>query len=562
MKNKFFDRIIRAICITTSTVVLLSSFSYAQASGVNVTVNGKKVTNTVEPSTDKKTDDKKTEEKKSDKTKEVKPTEDKTTADVARPENTEGTATGTQGAENATTTEAGSGESASGDKDEIIPFVNDINGDGQIIVVIDPGHGGKNTGSGWNDIPEKQFTLNVAHAMYDELMLYDNVTVYLTHDDLDVDYSLDYRADFANEKNADILISLHFNGTEEHIMYGTDVWVPITPSVNYQSYQMAELIEENLAGLGILVRGIKNFWRDNREYYGIIRHCTAYNIPSLIVEHCHFDNVNDNQFLDTDEKVADMGRADATAVAQYFGLSSIKKDITYSGGYAIPLDPEVIHGEADETKPVECKIEPNSYDPNTSEATINITAYDNESAMLYYSISKDGGNSFSDLKVWPGTDAIGRTSPRTITVSVGKVNADTAICVRAYNYFEQKRQSENIYFAKYINDSTARSELNNAARRVDPDETPQVGVSRARYDLTPKKLTPEPEIIIEPVTPEPEVKPAKSPIKVIVVVIIIIIVLIVLLFGILLFTEIQRRKRIRRKKLQSREQVNRRINRR
>lgn len=540
MFYRLINTLKKTVCVASLGAVLLSSFSCVQASGINVTVNGKQYSTPAETSVSK----------------------DATTKDAATTDNN---AKDAAVAENVASDTVASGLATTVNTqyiDGYKPFVNDFNGDGQIIVVIDPGHGGKNTGTGWNGIPEKEFSLKVAHALYDELTQYDDVTVYLTHDDLDVDYSLDDRADFAHAKNADFLVSLHFNGTEAHDMYGTDVFIPITPSVNYQSFQMADLIEDNLAELGILVRGIKNFWRDNREYYGIIRHCTEYNIPSVIVEHCHFDNPNDNQFLDTEEKIANMGKADATAIAQYFGLSSKARDITYSGGRAVYIDPEVIHGEADETKPVECKIECNSLNAETGEATINITAYDNESSMLYYSISRDGGNSYGELKVWPGNDPIARTSPRTVTVSVGKIKSDTVLSVKAYNYFEQKIASKTINFSKYFSDSAARNELNNAARAVDPEEVPQVGVSRARYNIKPEKLTKE--VVAEQVEDKPQpVEKEKKPFnfKTAVIVVLILIMVFIMAMSVMFFIEVQQRKRRRRRRQKAHEEEMRRIGR-
>ena len=68
------------------------------------------------------------------------------------------------------------------------------------VIVIDPGHGGENRGTieGWED--EKQMTMTTAMAMYEELLLYDDVEVYLTHTE-DVDMSLKERAEFAKSVN-------------------------------------------------------------------------------------------------------------------------------------------------------------------------------------------------------------------------------------------------------------------------------------------------------------------------------------------------------------------------
>ena len=77
-----------------------------------------------------------------------------------------------------------------------------------IIIVIDPGHGGANLGTNFLPTPEKDYTMMVALYMKKSLEQYDNVEVYLTHND-DIDMSLKERAEFAESVNADFLYSLH-----------------------------------------------------------------------------------------------------------------------------------------------------------------------------------------------------------------------------------------------------------------------------------------------------------------------------------------------------------------
>ena len=49
-----------------------------------------------------------------------------------------------------------------------------------IVIVIDPGHGGTNMGARHNGVIEKEATMQVAVAMKEELEKYDGVVVYLT----------------------------------------------------------------------------------------------------------------------------------------------------------------------------------------------------------------------------------------------------------------------------------------------------------------------------------------------------------------------------------------------
>ncbi len=80
-------------------------------------------------------------------------------------------------------------------------------------VVIDPGHGGKDSGAVSADRKsmEKTFTLEIAKALADKIRAaYPDVKVILTRTD-DRYVTLDGRADIANKANANLFISVHIN---------------------------------------------------------------------------------------------------------------------------------------------------------------------------------------------------------------------------------------------------------------------------------------------------------------------------------------------------------------
>ena len=80
-------------------------------------------------------------------------------------------------------------------------------------VVIDAGHGGKDSGAVSTDkkSSEKTFTLEIAKALADKIRAaYPDVKVILTRSD-DRYVTLDGRADIANKANANLFISVHIN---------------------------------------------------------------------------------------------------------------------------------------------------------------------------------------------------------------------------------------------------------------------------------------------------------------------------------------------------------------
>ena len=52
--------------------------------------------------------------------------------------------------------------------------------------------------------------------------------------------SLEERAEFAANVQADFLLSLHFNMSISHILYGSEIWVPSTGQLYSQGVSMGK----------------------------------------------------------------------------------------------------------------------------------------------------------------------------------------------------------------------------------------------------------------------------------------------------------------------------------
>lgn len=79
---------------------------------------------------------------------------------------------------------------------------------GRPLVVIDPGHGGKDPGAGTGAVREKDLTLGLARALRDELLRAGGIRVALTRGD-DRYLTLTERPDIARRLGADLFISIH-----------------------------------------------------------------------------------------------------------------------------------------------------------------------------------------------------------------------------------------------------------------------------------------------------------------------------------------------------------------
>ncbi|MDR0661478.1 MAG: N-acetylmuramoyl-L-alanine amidase [Prevotellaceae bacterium] len=92
-------------------------------------------------------------------------------------------------------------------------------------VVIDAGHGGKDSGTAHGGAKEKDITLTVALKLGKLIKQHHpNVEVIYTRDK-DVFVDLDVRAKIANKNHADLFISIHVNGAEDTRATGSETFV-------------------------------------------------------------------------------------------------------------------------------------------------------------------------------------------------------------------------------------------------------------------------------------------------------------------------------------------------
>lgn len=309
----------------------------------------------------------------------------------------------------------------------------------KIVIVIDPGHGGENRGTIENNHEEKAMTMVTAQAMYDELCLYDNVEVYLTRTS-DIDMSIEDRAKFAAEKEADFLFSIHYNASENHELFGAEVWVSAFAPYNAYGYQFGYEFLTAMREKGLFIRGIKTRLGDKgADYYGINRYAVALGLPSVIIEHCHVDEERDEGYCATEEQLKEFGRADATAAAKYFGLKSSALQVDYSGyqlaeASLTTSQPMTLR---DDTDPDICRIAFAAADYENGLLSLTVSAADYDSPLLYYDYSLDGGATYSRREIWPESDALAGSYADTFTLNL-QIPADTkpSVVVRAYNLFD------------------------------------------------------------------------------------------------------------------------------
>ncbi|MCR5543649.1 MAG: N-acetylmuramoyl-L-alanine amidase [Eubacterium sp.] len=218
---------------------------------------------------------------------------------------------------------------------------------GNIIIVLDPGHGGVDSGAvktwGNKTYVERDINQKIANACKAELEKNSGVTVYMTRTSTTealhgtIGDDLLWRCKFANQKNADIFVSLHCNsGGNNTTVHGSEVYVP---NVNYNkdNYTVGQVVGKTilarLTALGLTNRGvlIRNSENNTKypdktlsDYYAIIRGCKLYGIPAMIVEHAFVTNKSDaTKYFGSDAKIAALGVADAKGIMD--SIETIRK---------------------------------------------------------------------------------------------------------------------------------------------------------------------------------------------------------------------------------------------
>ena len=111
--------------------------------------------------------------------------------------------------------------------------------DGPNVIVLDPGHGGLDTGAEIGDLTEKDLTLSFARELKEVLVRSGGFEVILTRED-DSFVSLEQRVSVAHFNHADVFISLHADSLSEGRAKGATVYTLDQDASDAASAALAE----------------------------------------------------------------------------------------------------------------------------------------------------------------------------------------------------------------------------------------------------------------------------------------------------------------------------------
>lgn len=316
----------------------------------------------------------------------------------------------------------------------------------EVIIVIDPGHGGiaaednTNGGCSYNGLYEDDINLITATALVNELRTYKNTAVYLTRSD-DRELSLADRVDYAKSLDADVLISVHYNASDNHMIYGSEIFTSMYDKERAVGYSLAECIRDNWDTSSIPFRGIKTRKGDKGDYYGLIRLGKEAGIPTIILEHGYLDNDIDFVHLKDASAWQEMGVRDAKGIAEYYGLKKdlVRDAVTPTRETPIKNQPAL----PDETPPSSVNFVIDEYDEETGKVSYSLSAFEDNDNLMYFGVKKgtlDENSVFDDLILWDKNKGIQKGEfilPKNYT---GKLTA------RVYNNYDLYTDSESIDF--------------------------------------------------------------------------------------------------------------------
>lgn len=177
------------------------------------------------------------------------------------------------------------------------------------IIVIDPGHGGKDGGAGRAGVQEKAVVLKVAQLVKSKLEA-DGAIVKMTREG-DTFPTLPERVQYAKNQNAEIFVSLHANAAGSESAKGTETYYSQSANDNEkEDYVLASAINREIVkNANMRDRGVK------RADFVVIKGLV---IPAVLVELGFLSNTEDRQKLASDEYAEIFAQSIYNGIVEYY----------------------------------------------------------------------------------------------------------------------------------------------------------------------------------------------------------------------------------------------------
>ncbi|MBC8062056.1 MAG: N-acetylmuramoyl-L-alanine amidase [Clostridiaceae bacterium] len=207
-------------------------------------------------------------------------------------------------------------------KKKILVFIKKKETPYKYKVVVDPGHGGVDAGAYVGKLLEKDLNLKIAKYMLDNLR-YNGCNVVLTRDkdkELDklVKTDLIKRSAIANDKKADLFVSIHINSNTVSVYNGVSTYY-YDPS----GFQKTERLKFAQTMQNEMLKS--DDWKDMGEHRQELAVLKRSNMPSVLVECGFITNASDRDKLSKEATLVNFGLNISNGVLKYLAEGNISK---------------------------------------------------------------------------------------------------------------------------------------------------------------------------------------------------------------------------------------------
>ena len=171
------------------------------------------------------------------------------------------------------------------------------------VIVIDPGHGGLDTGALRGNVLEKDLTLDIALKLRECLRDMGMKNIIMTRS-TDKTLTLDERVQIANNNNADIFVSVHINASVKTEINGIE-----THYYSDNGYKVAKVVHKELMkNVNATDRGLF------KSKFYVINHTEA---PAVLLELGFISNEQERSSLKSDKRQMASAQAIADGIVNY-----------------------------------------------------------------------------------------------------------------------------------------------------------------------------------------------------------------------------------------------------
>ena len=184
------------------------------------------------------------------------------------------------------------------------------------VIIIDPGHGGKDAGTSYEDVMEKDVNLDISLLLKNKLEKL-GVIVLMTRDG---DYDLsspgidrrkksdfDNRINLINNSSADLYLSIHINYLDDKKVYGAQTFY------TSGNEDLANLVQKEF---GIML----NSPLDSKKLDNSIYMYKKLNIPGVLIECGFISNDKDRKRILSNDYSEKLSNAIINAIVNYYSL--------------------------------------------------------------------------------------------------------------------------------------------------------------------------------------------------------------------------------------------------